>query len=142
MVYFAYGSNLNKAMMMARCPGSKCLGTVMLKGWRLAFRNYLTIEECQGEQVPIGVWEVQDRDIRYLDDYEGYPELYRKEKMTIGNYEGFIYIMNEKKIPYFPPTQDYLLICAMGYGDFCMDKKYLTEALKRAFIEYERRYKK
>ena len=33
--YLAYGSNLNKKQMQMRCPGAKCIGTMVLKGYEL-----------------------------------------------------------------------------------------------------------
>src|SRR5262249_59199963 len=33
-LHFAYGSNMSRAMMGARCPGARALGTATLPGWR------------------------------------------------------------------------------------------------------------
>lgn len=138
MIYFAYGSNLNKREMKSRCPNSRYIGTVMLKDWQLMFRLYLTIESEEGMEVPIGVWDVPQEEMKALDEYEGYPELYRKEKMTIGDYEGIIYIMNEYSIPYAFPTKEYFNRCCLGYINFGFDTSYLTEALSRTFTEMQK----
>ena len=139
MLYFAYGSNLNKREMKHRCPDSKYLGTVMLKNWQLMFRVYLTVEPKEGMEVPIGVWNVPDEDMKALDEYEGYPHLYRKEKMTIGGQEGIIYIMNGFQIPYALPQNDYLIRCCIGYKDFGFENSYIDEALDRTFEEMRKR---
>ena len=61
-LYAAYGSNLNLAQMEARCPGARVLGAGKISGYRLAFKRvgvcaFATIEPCQGDYVPVGVWE-------------------------------------------------------------------------------------
>ena len=61
--YLAYGSNLNRKQMEARCPGAKPIGTALLEGYELLFKGsktgfYLTIEPRADGVVPIAVWEV------------------------------------------------------------------------------------
>lgn len=140
MLYFAYGSNLNKREMRQRCPSSKYIGTAMLKDWQLMFRYFLTIEPKEGMKVPIGVWEVSEKDIKSLDKYEGYPSLYKKEKMTIGNYTGFIYIMKNSIIPYILPEREYFYRCSFGYINFGFDWSYLTDAFTRTAEEIKNEY--
>lgn len=38
--YFAYGSNMSSAEMLAYCPGAVCLGKARLDDWRLVFTLY------------------------------------------------------------------------------------------------------
>lgn len=135
MLYFAYGSNLNKREMKMRCPNSRPMGVLTLKDWQLMFRVYLTIEPKEGMEVPIAVWNVPEEDMKAIDEYEGYPHLYRKEKMTIGGHEGIIYIMNESTIPYALPKNSYLTRCVIGYINFGFDRKELERALNRTFKE-------
>ena len=33
-LHFAYGSNMSRALMAARCPGATVLGVASLAGWR------------------------------------------------------------------------------------------------------------
>ena len=33
-LHFAYGSNMSRALMSARCPGAEAIGTATLSGWR------------------------------------------------------------------------------------------------------------
>ena len=86
--YIAYGSNLNVKQMSHRCPTARPLGTANLDGWTLLFRgsktgSYLTIEPKEGSSVPVAVWEVSERDERYLDHYEGYPNFYYKKDIEV-----------------------------------------------------------
>ena len=130
--YIAYGSNLNVAQMQMRCPDARILGTATLDDWRLLFRgsktgSYLTIEPCEGETVPVAVWEVSERDERSLDRYEGYPAFYYKKELTI-NIKGirtgkirrrkvFVYIMHEDR-PIGIPSHWYMATCFEGYRNF------------------------
>ena len=86
--YLAYGSNLNIPQMQFRCPEARIVGTAVIEGYRLLFKgsktgSYLTIEKAEGYEVPVGVWEVSERDERNLDRYEGYPTFYYKKEMQL-----------------------------------------------------------
>ena len=140
--YIAYGSNLNVRQMKLRCPKATILGTAKLKGWELLFKgsktgSYLTIEKCEGEYVPVGVWEVTPQDELNLDRYEGYPSFYYKTEMTVslklpsGKYKkinAFVYIMHEDR-PFGLPSKAYVDTCAQGYMDFDFDLTRLFQAI-------------
>ena len=106
MYYLAYGSNLNLNEMSKRCRSSNAIGTYNLLNYRLVYKGesddyaYLTIEKCEGSFVPLGIFEIDDKDIIYLDIYEGYPELYYKKYIDIEldnkMIKGLIYIMNSE----------------------------------------------
>ena len=140
--YFAYGSNLNREAMAARCPGAKLLGTGILPGQRLVFRgrgsgNYLTIEPAAQGSVPVGVWAVDPQEEKALDLYEDYPVFYRKEFLTIdchmfasGQNErvrGFVYIMRDG-FPAGRPEEAYMRACLEGYSSFGFDPETLYAA--------------
>lgn len=129
MIYFAYGSNLNKRVLRTWCPNARYVGKGFLDGWQLVFRKYLTIEKAEENDVPIGIWDIPDSEIAKLDEYEGYPDLYRKEEMEIAGMKGIIYIMNENMISYLPPSLDYYQKCLLGYLGFSFDTYYLTKAV-------------
>ena len=132
--YLAYGSNLNKEQMAYRCPGAIPVGTMTLDGYELLFRapGVLTSEEKAGCQVPSGIWKVDEQHEMALDHYEGFPRVYYKKEVRISKRKkGFVYIMNEGRE--LCGTNDYYYdICKQGYRDFCLDEKYLEEALKRS----------
>ena len=75
-VYIAYGSNLNLPQMRERCPGAQVIGTSVIDGYGLLFRegrtgSYLTIEPKEGASVPVAAWSVTAEDEAALDRYEG-----------------------------------------------------------------------
>ena len=74
--YLAYGSNLNLEEMKSRCPLSKPVGAAVIPNYRLVYkgvpyRSFLTIEPCEGETVPVGIYEITEKDEARLDIYEG-----------------------------------------------------------------------
>lgn len=50
--YIAYGSNLSIEQMKYRTPDAEIAGTGVLEGWRLLFRQFATIEKCEGTACP------------------------------------------------------------------------------------------
>ena len=103
--YAAYGSNLNLLQMEDRCPKAKRVGTSSLEGYQLLFKGvnhhcHLTVEPKEGSFVPLGIFEVNEKDEASLDNYEGCPFYYHKEEIHLRLDDGkeidaFIYIMNE-----------------------------------------------
>ena len=67
-----------------------------------ANHSYATITESEGETIPVAVWELQPRDEKFLDRYEGYPSHYFKQDISVkmDNGEevtGMVYIMDLKQ---------------------------------------------
>lgn len=132
--YIAYGSNLSEKQMAYRCPTAKVVGTSILKDWRLLFDGPASIEECEGYEVPVLIWEIQPRDEMSLDRYEGYPSYYRKEMLDVEvNGEilnAMVYIMNtngESK-----PSDMYYNVLKQGYERFGFNKRILEKALEES----------
>ncbi len=134
--YAAYGSNLNVQQMGVRCPNAKPVARGYIKGYKLVFRYYASIEPSDGDQVPVGIWAIDEEDEKSLDRYEGYPSLYRKEYLDV-LVEGeisqemsvMVYIMNENTRGYGKPSLFYLSTVAEGYDDVGLDLSYLERAL-------------
>lgn len=136
--YLAYGSNLNLEQMKYRCKTARKIGSIILPNYRLVYKgrlegySYLTVEHCEGEFVPLGVFEITCFDELSLDVYEGYPNSYLKKYIPIKIGDnviyGLIYVMNEK-CDYNLPSEKYVEICKKGYEDFGFDKSILDKAL-------------
>ncbi|MCJ1296029.1 hypothetical protein MMC34_007594 [Xylographa carneopallida] len=92
-LYFAYGSNLSLVQMQARCPSSKFVGVGLLSGWRWiinerGYANVVATDEVSNTGVPASyiyglVYTLTSADEDSLDMYEGVPEAYTKEKLSI-----------------------------------------------------------
>ena len=144
-LYVAYGSNLNIRQMKLRCPTAKLIGTGIVRDYELQFKGaanhaYATIAENDGETVPVAVWELQPRDEKSLDRYEGYPSHYFKRdipvKMDNGKeVTGMVYIMDLKQ-KFGMPSAGYLMTVSEGYADCKFDLEVLKNAVKKSAIGY------
>lgn len=138
--YIAYGSNLNLEQMAYRCPTAKVIGIAKLNGYELLFRGQnggavATVEKKKNSFVPVLVWEIGPSDEVALDRYEGWPHLYRKErvKVRMGKQwvEGMIYIMNDNRL-IGSPSQYYYNVILKGYIAATFDKAILDDAVRRS----------
>ena len=147
--YVAYGSNLNVAQMRYRCPNAKVIGTAWLEDYQLLFKgsktgSYLTVEPKKGSRVPLGVWEVDERDELRLDRYEGYPDFYYKKELRlkikgivtdkVRERDCFIYIMHEDR-PLGLPSTGYISVCSEGYRNFRFEQLHLMKACAESYKE-------
>ena len=137
-LYVAYGSNLNIKQMKYRCPTAKLYGTGTLDGYELQFKGYpssafATIAPKAGASVPVAVWDIQPRDEKSLDRYEGYPSHYFKEDVTVNvggeEVSAMVYIMNQK-MRFGLPSINYYKTVLDGYKDCGLDTAALETALK------------
>lgn len=136
-LYIAYGSNLNVGQMAHRCPDAEAVGTGVIPNYRLTFKAlgssaFATIEPCDGESVPVAVWQISRRDEIALDRYEGYPAHYTREYMDVqmndgGCVNGLLYIMNPRAVPRLP-SQGYFEAVLSGYRSFGLDAQKLCDA--------------
>lgn len=137
--YAAYGSNLNRSVMLQNCPSAKQIGTTILEGWCLSFRGLLTIQPREGRKVPLGIWSIDTEDEYMLDRYEGAPKVYSKETMTLDvqtengveQLSCLIYIMNADVNYGSSVSANYYNRCVEGYREFGFDERYLEDALAR-----------
>ena len=136
-IYIAYGSNLNKEQMAHRCPTARFLGTGVIEDYELQFKGSLnnahaTITPKEGSQVPVGLWEIQSRDEKRLDLYEGYPKHYFKQDVDVQvnglKVRGMAYIM-DLKMDFGNPTQYYYDTVFQGYQDCGLDVNVLNRAV-------------
>ena len=143
--YLAYGSNLSEEQMKVRTPDAVIVGTGRLEGWRLLFRQFATIEKCEGYSVPVLVWKISEQDERSLDRYEGFPKFYRKKTLKIavrslsgadlGELDAMVYIMTPEAVKTRSrdpmPSQYYFDVLYLGYEKFGFD----VSTLNGAFLE-------
>ncbi len=96
-LYAAYGSNLDPAQMLERCPHSPAAGNGWVENWRLTFGGeelgwdgaLATLVEDLTEQVYVAVYDLTAEDERSLDQWEsidlGY---FHKMKLRVHLLEG------------------------------------------------------
>ena len=135
-IYFAYGSNLWKAQMRQRCPGSSVLYPHVLEGFKLEFQRHANIVEAPGHSVPGAMFLITPQDEKMLDRYEGvasgsYVKRTFKFLTPKGNMRDVLYYQKKPGQP-VPPTQDYLNKIVQGYRDFKLDFNPLNDAVHEA----------
>ncbi|MFC1966436.1 gamma-glutamylcyclotransferase family protein [Chloroflexota bacterium] len=130
MYYLAYGSNLNRKQMLERCPDSKPKFAATLPNYKLVFAGWsrqwrggvASIRPFRGEKVLGAIYEVSDRDLRRLDRYEGYPDVYDHLNVTVFNEDGesiqAITYIKTGQVEETKPSLEYLSIIRQGYRDW------------------------
>jgi hypothetical protein len=133
-LYVAYGSNLHRKKMAERCPQAKPVGNIVLTDCRLVFRGVADLEHAPGAQVPVGLWDISEKDELALDRYEGYPNFYGKYEIDIAgtDHKALIYLMVDRE-GVMPPSAWYASIIADGYRHFELDLSFLRNAIKHSY---------
>lgn len=131
-LYFAYGSNLNRADMRVRCAGAKPLCRARLEEWRLTFRGVADVEPADGRSVHGALWLISAVDLASLDRYEGAPTYYRRHEVGVetadGPREALTYVMNHRDYLGLP-SEWYFGRIAEGYRDWALPSGPLKLAL-------------
>jgi AIG2-like family len=96
-LYAAYGSNMDPAQMLLRCPHSPQRGTGWLEGWRLSFGGedlgwdgaLSTVVEDPAHRVFVALYDVPEIDEKELDSWDGVNlGFYRKLKVRVQALDG------------------------------------------------------
>ncbi len=108
-LYAAYGSNMDPAQMLRRCPSSPFLGTGWVRGWRLTFgaeefgwEGALATLVPAEDDVPgvfVALYDLTEADERTLDAWEGADHgLYRKLRLRVhtlaGDVVAYVYVLD------------------------------------------------
>lgn len=132
--YFAYGSNTNSNTMYSRCPKAALIGRAWIDGYVLRWRGHADIE-LDSESYVIGVlWQVDDDDLAALDEFEGYPKTYFRQRVLINHGDhkvaGWAYMM-AKQHAESSPIESYRQLVYEGYRQNDLADDQLTQALNR-----------
>jgi hypothetical protein len=98
-LYAAYGSNMDPAQMLRRCPSSPFSGTGWIPGWRLTFGAEefgwegalatLVPAESASPGVFVALYDLTEADERTLDAWEGADHgLYGKVRLRVHTLAG------------------------------------------------------
>ena len=71
-LYFAYGSNMHRAAMQARCPGARAVGPARLEGYEffIGVDGWGSVRRAPGQTVHGVLWRLTPRDMAALHAYE------------------------------------------------------------------------
>ncbi len=130
MYYFAYGSYLNKKLMLECCPDSKLMFIASLHNYKLVFVGWsrqwrgglVSIRPFRGERVLGAIYEVSDRDLKRLDSYQGYHNNYTRLNVTVFDEDGepikAITYIKSGQSEEAQPSKEYLALIQQGYRDW------------------------
>jgi hypothetical protein len=108
-LYAAYGSNMDPAQMLRRCPSSPHAGTGWIRGWRLTFgaEEYgwegalatLVPAEDDSPGVFVALYDLTEADERSLDAWEGadsglYQRLHLRVHTLTGDVVAYVYVLD------------------------------------------------
>ena len=111
-LYAAYGSNMDPAQMLRRCPSSPFLGTGWIRGWRLTFGAEefgwegalatLVPDEAPEQLHPgvyVALYDLTEADEKALDAWEGADlGLYRRVHLRVhtlaGDQVAYVYALD------------------------------------------------
>jgi len=146
MYYFAYGSNLSHKQMSERCPGSKFIKKVFLKGYKFVYdgcskkwkQAVANIIESPDDGVWGGLFEITEKHLKTLDKYEGYPHSYQRKETNVedksGNvYSAIIYYRTGKEPG--EPNPKYRQIVTIGAKDCGINDNYIHNVIEGCMLK-------
>jgi hypothetical protein len=102
-LYFAYGSNIQRAAMKARCPGAQAIGPAKLEGYRffIGVDGWGSVKPSPGGIVHGVLWRLTPRDVAALHAYELlHKGLYDVRRLTVRNgtrrFSAMIYLLRRR----------------------------------------------
>lgn len=145
IAYFAFGSNLDRWQMRARCPRALVLGPAVLHNHRLVFAGHsgawggsiASVVRAPRHAVEGVLYHVERDELRTLDRFEGVPHSYRRQRRLVVTGEGTrrwaqIYAIPEKRIELSMPHMRYFHVIRRAYDRLGFDTRALVDA---AFLE-------
>ena len=85
-LHFAYGSNMSRKGMAARCPDGEAVGPAILEDYRFIIMTdgYASVEPKLGQDVHGVMWRLTPRDLSGLNAYESLQAgLYRRVMVPV-----------------------------------------------------------
>src|SRR5262245_53655613 len=85
-LHFAYGSNMSRALMTARCRGAEAIGIATLSGWRFVLNpeGLVSIAPQPGGRVHGVLWRLSARDLAAVNAYESIDSgLYVRRRLAV-----------------------------------------------------------
>lgn len=138
MLYFAYGSNMERVQLKRRCPKAKFVSAAVLPDHTLVFSGssrmwgggIADIREMAGTKVEGVLWEISEAEQKALDEYEGYPELYLRKEVQVRTAAGNVvtasaYVMANPGRE-MAPSKPYLRLLISGAEEHDLSEKYVT----------------
>lgn len=137
MLYFAYGSNMERVQLKRLCPKAKFIAAGVLPDHELVFSGssrmwgggIADIRNAPGKKVEGVVWEISEAERNALDEYEGYPALYVTKDVQVRLSSGkvitaFAYVMANPARE-MPPSKRYKRLLISGAEEHGLSDGYI-----------------
>jgi len=138
MLYFAYGSNMERVQMKRLCQKARFVAAAVLPDHELVFSGssrmwgggIANIRDVPGKKVEGVVWEISEAERKVLDEYEGYPDLYVTKEVQVQTTSGkaltaFAYVMANPGRE-MPPSKPYKRLLISGAEEHGLSEKYIA----------------
>lgn len=138
MLYFAYGSNMERVQMKRLCPKARFVAAAILPDHELVFSGssrmwgggIANIRDVPGKKVEGVVWEISEAERKVLDEYEGYPELYVTKEVQVRTTSGkaltaYAYVMANPSRE-MPPSKPYKRLLISGAEEHGLSEGYVA----------------
>jgi hypothetical protein len=134
-LHFAYGSNMSRAQMSARCPGARALGIATLPHWRFVIgpQGHGSIAPQPGGVVHGVLWRLGARDMAAINVYEAVDTgLYIRRTVPVRHaaalYPALVYIL--RRPGEGTPRPAYIALVVAAARDWRLPERYIR-ALQR-----------
>jgi hypothetical protein len=131
MLHFAYGSNMDRALMMRRCPTARAIGPARLDDWRFMVTRdgYASVSPAPGRVVHGVLWRLGPRDLAAVNAYESLDSgLYRRRMLAVRavrTAQALVYIARERAPGRPKPGYQDLVLAAAR--DWKLPEDYIDE---------------
>lgn len=129
-LYFAYGSNMNRAAMRRRCPQARPIGPASLVGYRffVGVDGWGSVKPRKGDSVHGVLWRLTPRDIAALHAYELlHKGLYDVRHLPVRNgtrlVPAMIYLLRRRASG--RPRPGYVELIAKAARDWKLPERYV-----------------
>ena len=137
MLYFAYGSNMERFWFKKRCPRAKFVSAAKLRDHDLTFDRSSTVwgggtadlKPTPGAVVEGVLWEIGEQDLKDLDQYEGVPKEYIRKTVPVEGKDGktlqaAVYVVAQPG-GYRPPSKKYIRLLIQGAEEHGLSDEYV-----------------
>ena len=142
---FAFGSNLDRAQMRARCPSATPLARATLPRHALVFAGWsvrwggavASVVRDPRRSVPGFLYALGAEDLARLDRFEGHPHVYARVTRLVEDESGRrrrvqLYVLDPLFAEPALPSLAYLGTIAKAYRRLGFSRRVLTAAVKEA----------
>ena len=130
---FAYGMNTNRDEMAYRCPDAHSLGHARLIDHAFRFATHADVVPCAGSYVDGVLWRITDQDLDRLDQLEGYPTYYGRDRVRVSQgsriFLAVCYSMQPGRAD-SPPSNSYINMVLEGYAQHQVPTEQLWNSVE------------